>query len=126
MNAGRPPVYNNPEELQKAISDYFENGVKQKEIIVGKDLVKIPIPTITGLCVHCGFESRQSFYAYELKPEFCYTIKAARLLIEQHYEELLQVGNTTGAIFALKNFQWTDSQQIEHSGGIEITRRIIE
>jgi hypothetical protein len=30
------------------------------------------------------------------------------LFVEKHYEELLQVGNTTGAIFALKNMGWID------------------
>jgi len=128
MPAGRPPKFDNPEVLQTQIEDYFQNGVKVKTVIIGKapnqQTVEIEVPTITGLCHYLGFESRQSFYAYEKQPEFSYTIKRARLFIEQHYEEMLQVGNTTGAIFALKNFDWKDKQEIEqkteHSGGITI------
>jgi len=118
MKIGRPPKYDNPEELQKAIEDYFKNGINVVDKIVGDQVVKVPVPTITGLVLHCGFESRQSFYTYEKIPNFSYTIKKARTFIEKHYEELLQTGNTTGAIFALKNFSWSDKTEIEHSGDI--------
>ena len=33
---------------------------------------------------------------------------------------MLQTGNTTGAIFALKNFDWKDKQEVEQSGGITV------
>ena len=33
--------------------------------------------------------------------------------MEQMYEEALSIGNTTGAIFALKNFGWVDKQNID-------------
>lgn len=63
-----------------------------------------------------GFCDRHSFYQYETdKPEFTNTIKKARCFIEKHYEELLQNGNTTGAIFALKNFGWKDKQEIDQN-----------
>jgi len=129
MNPGRPPKFKTAEELQDAINDYFNNGVEKKKVLVGRapnqELLEIPVPTITGLCYYIGFESRQSFYDYEKKNGFSYTIKRARLFIEKEYEQLLQVGNTTGAIFALKNMGWSDKQTVEHEGGIQITRRII-
>lgn len=129
MKVGRPPIFDTTESLQEAIHDYFVNGITYKEVIIGKspnqELVKLPVPTISGLCFHIGFESRQSFYDYEKKPEFAYTIKRARLFIEKEYEEQLQVGNTTGAIFALKNMGWTDSQSFKHDGTLTITREII-
>lgn len=115
---GRPPLFDSFDILQDKISDYFANGVRKKTILIGpKDNQRefeIEVPTITGLCYFLGFESRQSFYDYELREGFSYTIKRARLFIEQHYEEMLQTGNTTGAIFALKNFDWKDKQ--EYSG----------
>jgi hypothetical protein len=129
MKVGRPLAYETNEELQDAIHDYFTNGVKQKEVIIGKapnqEKVSIPVPTISGLCYHAGFESRQSFYDYEKRPEFSYTVKRARLFIEKEYEEQLQIGNTTGAIFALKNMGWTDTQSFKHDGTINIIREII-
>lgn len=117
MPAGRPPLFETVEELQKMIDSYFQEGVTVKKVVIGKApnnyVLEVEVPTISGLAHYIGFESRQSFYDYELKPEFAYTIKKTRLFIEQHYEEMLQVGNTTGAIFALKNFGWTDKQEID-------------
>lgn len=110
---GRPAIYKTAAELQEKINDYFENGVPLRlKVVTNKISVKIPIPTITGLILYCGFASRQSFYDLEANDEFSYTIKKARLAIEQHYEELLQGHNPTGAIFALKNFGWIDKHEV--------------
>jgi hypothetical protein len=118
--AGRPPIFETPEALEESINEYFQSGVKVRKVIVGKapnqQVIEVPIPTISGLCYHIGFESRQSFYDYEEKPEFSYTVKRARLFIEVEYEEQLTAGNTVGAIFALKNFGWKDKTETEHSG----------
>jgi len=122
MSAGRPPIFDNADSLQQEISEYFEKGVTTKTVIIGKapnqTSIEIEVPTISGLAYYLGFESRQSFYDYEKREGFSYTIKRARLFIEQHYEEMLQTGNTTGAIFALKNFDWSDKQEFSHSGQI--------
>ncbi len=130
MVTGRPPKYKDAVELQAAIDDYFQNGVKKRTFVVGKgdkqERIEIEIPTITGLVLHLGYESRQSFYDLEKADKFSYTIKRARTFIENNYEELLQTGNVTGAIFALKNFGWVDSQSIQHDGRLTITREIIK
>lgn len=116
MPAGRPPMFSNPEEIQKLIDEYFKDAFMDAAPGIH---VKVPnpnfIPTITGLCLHCGFESRQSFYAYEDKPEFSYTIKRARMMIEMEYEKRLHANANAGAIFALKNFGWTDKQEIDQT-----------
>jgi len=119
----RPPLYNNPEDLQIKIDEYFSKGYTTRKVLSkdGKISIDVPIITITGLVRYCGFESRQSFYAYEDKPEFSYTIKSARNKIEEVYEGLLQSGLGAGAIFALKNFGWVDEQKIAHSGGITLS-----
>lgn len=121
--AGRPPIFETPDDLENAINEYFQSGVKIRKVVVGKppnqQVVEIPVPTITGLCYHIGFESRQSFYDYELKDEFSYTVKRARLFIEVEYEEQLTTGNTVGAIFALKNFGWKDQTQMDMTTGGE-------
>jgi len=102
----RPPKYKTPEELQKKIDEFFQETEEEK-----------PKITITGLCYHLGFSSRQSFYDLEEKEEFTYTIKKARLRVEMFYEELLLSRATTGAIFALKNLGWSDRQEIDHTSG---------
>lgn len=119
-SVGRPRLFDTPEQMQKAIDDYFKNGVNTRPVAIGKEIIKMPVPTITGLVLHIGFCDRASFYDYEKYPEFSYTIKRARAFIEQHYEELLQAGNTTGAIFALKNFGWKDERTTEHKGGVTV------
>lgn len=94
---GRPPQYETPEDLQAAIDKYITTDVDK--------------PTISGLCYHLGFASRQSFYDYENKEGFAYTIKKARLYIEKSYEKKLYGNNVAGPIFALKNLGWKDKQE---------------
>jgi hypothetical protein len=114
---GAPRKYETPEELAKAIDDYFQNGISKRQVVVGRGesakTIEVEIPTVTGLCIHCGFASRQSLYDYEKKEGFAYIIKRAQLFIENEYEELLQHGNVTGAIFVLKNMGWIDKQTID-------------
>lgn len=111
----RPRMFDTTEQLQQKIDEYFNIGVKKRTVIVGKapntKAIEIEVPTITGLAIYLGFESRQSFYDYESEDGFSYTIKRARLFIENEYEEQLQVGNTVGAIFALKNMGWIDKTE---------------
>jgi hypothetical protein len=120
---GRPPLFESPELLQEMIDEYFTTGMEYRTFIVGSGLnkqsVTVQVPTISGLCYFLGFESRQSFYDYEKKSGFTYTIKKARLKIERCYEEQLQYGNSTGAIFALKNMDWHDKSEFDHTTGGE-------
>lgn len=102
MAGGRPSLFQNDKELSDKVQQYF-NGITDDE----------KTPTITGLALFLGFESRQSFYDYEKNGEFSYTIKRARLSIEQSYEEALLSKNSTGAIFALKNFGWKDKTEVD-------------
>lgn len=103
--AGRPRIYNSADELQNEVDNYF-NNTEQQNI------------TITGLALHLGFESRQSFYDYEKNEEFSYIIKRARLKVELAYEWRLNSNSCTGAIFALKNMGWKDKQEVDASVSI--------
>lgn len=104
---GRPPIFESPGDLEKAIKEYFEP--------TGVDLIFIAPKTISGLAYHLGFESRQSLYDYEKREEFSYIIKRARLRIEMGYEENLSGKQPAGSIFALKNMGWSDRQEIDHT-----------
>jgi hypothetical protein len=121
----RPPLYTNPEDLQKKIDEYFTVGRKTNRADIGSkgshNYIEVPIITITGLVRYCGFCNRASFYDYEKKPEFSHTIKSARNRIEEVYEELLQRGLGAGAIFALKNFGWKDTPLIDQSQHTHLT-----
>ena len=99
------PKYENADELQKSIDSYFESLKEGKAT-----------PTITGLAYHLGFVSRQSIYDYEkLEDERSYTIKRAVLLIESYHEEGLSKQSNSGHIFWLKNRDWHDKSEINHS-----------
>jgi len=111
---GRPPLFDNPQDLQIKIDDYFKNCPDSRKLYFeGKLVAEVPCPTVSGLAYYLGFESRQSFYDYKEDIRFSYIMKRARLFIEKEYEILLQTGNVTGIIFALKNMGWKDKQEIE-------------
>lgn len=73
-------------------------------------------PTVTGLALFLD-TSRQTLINYEENkdhPEFFDTIKKAKDLIENHWEQMLQGNNVTGVIFNLKNnYQWADRTEQE-------------
>ena len=131
MTAGRPLKYKTTEDLEKHIQDYFdkcvpefvkdENG-KALTDSKGHPVINFNPPTLTGLALHLGFESRQSVYDYEnRKDEFSYTIKRARLLCEHWTEKALLSGNVAPAagIFVLKNYGWKDEKALEVSGATD-------
>lgn len=94
---GRPPAFKTAQDMQEAIDEFILDEDKKV--------------TISGLCYHLGFESRQSFYDYEKKSDFTYTIKRARLFIESYYEGKLTNQSCTGSIFALKSMGWNDGSK---------------
>jgi DNA-packaging protein gp3 len=122
MAMGRPAQFETAEELQQEIDNYFEyikgdfnyEGDPNDEKRDIKVYTRYPEPaTITGLALYLGFESRQSFYDYQNRENFSYTIKRARLRIENNYEAMMITArNPAGAIFALKNLGWEDKHTL--------------
>lgn len=122
---GCPPMYKTPEEMQKAIDDYFEMCNGEYVIVDGQvvlDKHGYPIKTkerpltITGLALALGFSGRQALLNYEGKPEFMDTIKRAKSKVEQYAEErLFDKDGVNGAKFNLSNnFKgWSEKQQID-------------
>ena len=106
MPVGRPRKYKSVKQMQVAIDDYFATTQKI---------------TITGLALHLGFTSRQDLINYQgYSPEYYDALKGAKSKVEQYYEEHIIGQNAAGPIFALKNFNWSDKQQIEHSGDMGV------
>jgi predicted transcriptional regulator len=85
-------------ELEKKVSEYF-------------DITKKEEWTITGLAIHLD-TFRSVLCDYELKDEFSNTIKKAKQKVEHSYEVDLKKSGRTGTIFALKNFNWVDKQEL--------------
>ena len=118
---GRPAHYNSPEELQKAVEEYFNNCpdtrmVKHTEFVEGRReerMIEVPHYTKSGLSLALGFFDRASMYDYEKRPEYSHIIKEATKVVENGYEKLTaEDGKATGAIFVLKNMGWKDRTDI--------------
>ena len=75
---------------------------------------------LTGLILALGLCSREGLDEYGRRPEFTDSVKKAKLRIEMEYEKALHGRSPTGPIFALKNFGWTDKQDVELSGGVKV------
>jgi hypothetical protein len=97
---GRPRLFSSPIEFDSIVDAYIlkcQNPDKPIAI------------TLTGMVLALGFCSKDTFYEYQKYPEFTDSVKRARLLIEQEYENrLLSSSNAAASIFALKNFGWAD------------------
>lgn len=105
---GRPPKFETPEELEKAVDEYIAN-------------TPIAQVTVTGLCMWLGFTSRQSLHDYKKRDGFSYPIEKAMIAVENSYELTLRSASVAGSIFALKNMGWKDKTETEHSGELKVT-----
>lgn len=99
MPAGRPRKYKTNEELEKIIKEYFESRPEIEW-------------TVTGLAMALDLD-RKALIEYSEHDEFSYTIKKAKEKVQESYEKSLRKNGRTGDIFALKNFGWTDKQEVE-------------
>lgn len=109
----RPLKFQSVEEFQTAVDDYF-NGIKDPRPV--GDGVYFEPATITGLALHLD-TTRETLCDYQEKDEFSDAVKTAKLRCENYAERMLYIGKTaTGPIFALKNFGWTDSQDLNLGG----------
>lgn len=103
MAGGRPLKFESAQSLQEAIDKYFrECAINERPY------------SITGLALSLDC-CRQTIQNYEVMPEFLDTIKRAKLRVENFYEERLTLPNATGTIFALKNFDWKDTQDVNQT-----------
>ncbi len=100
MPAGRPRIYKSVTKLDQDCEAFFE--------ICADEGVR---PTISGLCLHLGFDSKDTLYGYRDRPEFSYPIKKSLLLIEKCLELKLENQSVAGIIFALKNMGWKDKTE---------------
>jgi len=109
MAGGRPKAFNTPEELQKRIDEY-------KEYLKTNNKP----PTIAGLAYFTGLE-RKTINNYSNQDEFFLTIKQFKDWIIMNYEEnAISNSSTSGIIFLLKNYGYTDKQEHEISGSLGI------
>jgi len=90
-----------PDEIDAKVDEYFASHPDK--------------PTVTGLALFLGFESRQSLYDYQKRDESSYRVKRAISRIEEVHEQRLYEAQATGSIFWLKNRGWSDKSEIDHT-----------
>lgn len=109
-----PRIIPTPDDFERKVKEYVELCAKQQSPL-----------TITGLCLHLGFATKQSFYDYEKMEEFRHVVGKARMMVENEYEKRLHSNSPTGAIFALKQYGWSDKHELTgaEGGPLEIVVR---
>lgn len=100
---GHPLKFETPEIMQEKIDAYF-SSLKEDEPV-----------TVTGLALALD-TTRETLMDYQNKDEYSDTVKRAKLRVEHYAEKRLYNGPATGPIFALKNFGWKDSQDMNLGG----------
>jgi hypothetical protein len=112
MGFGKPLKFKTVEELQEKIDAYFASCDEENEPI-----------TITGLALALD-TSRETLCNYEEKEDYFDTIKKAKLKVENAYEKRLVRRGNGGDVFALKNFGWKDTKELD--GSFDVTQLVIE
>lgn len=123
---GRPRLFKSAKEIQKKIDKYFRECEgkplldKEGHAITDKYgniiIIGAKPPTVTGLALSLGFNSRQSLLNYQSEEEFMDTIMRAKSRVEEYAEtRLFDKDGANGAKFSLaNNFKgWTEKQQVE-------------
>ena len=102
MAGGRPRLFNTVEELEVKIQEFYDYC----------ELKEVPL-TFERLATFIGID-RRTIYNYEQKDEFFPTIKRVRDKIQADIMERGMSGaiNPTFGIFCLKNYGYTDKQEI--------------
>ena len=122
---GRPRKYKSAEEMQESIDTYFKEceGTplldKDKNPVLNKSGFPIRVdrkpPTVTGLALALGFNSRQALLNYQARSKsFNDTLTRAKSRCEEYAESrLYDKDGSNGAQFSLRNnFKgWSDKPE---------------
>lgn len=118
---GRPPKFDNPEDLKTAIEEYFtfcDNRIQQVYSKKRDAVIEIINPepyTMAGLAYALGMD-RRSLLNYMNNDLFFSHVKTARDKVQTDVERRLMEGQPAGAIFNLKNnFGYVDKTEIDQN-----------
>ena len=111
--AGRPLKFASVQELQEKIDKYFDDCLASRYVDNNGVVHHEPF-TITGLALALE-TSRKVLMEYEEKEEYSNTIRLAKTRVEAYAEKKLFTGAATGPIFALKNYGWKDTQDVNQN-----------
>ena len=98
---GRPLQIDSPETMLELGERYFADCKANGSHI-----------TVTGLVLAIGLSCRDSLIEYGKREKFADTVKRLKTVCENYAESRIYSNNPAGAIFALKNYGWTDKVQV--------------
>lgn len=106
MGKSGPPPRLTPEEFEEGVKEYIDGCIETADV-----------PNIVDMALHLGFASRQSIYDYCKRDGYEHVATRARSYCESAVFKAVKEGiyQPAFAIFILKNFGWTDKQEIQHS-----------
>lgn len=103
---GRPLKYENPEDLQAVMTEYFES-------ILGEDGGWTEPPTISGLAFALGMTTR-SLLRYEDKDDFCPIISRGKQICEIYLEQSALTSHSKNPISLLAmNFGRYEKREVD-------------
>ncbi len=97
--------------LTDLIEIYFAQTADNPQSRVRK---KLP-PTIIGLALHLGFNSKDDFDQYETRGRYKKLIERARFRVMAYYESRLHCPSPAGAMFVLKSMGWHDTPKVHEA-----------
>ena len=113
---GRPLKFKSAKEIETIANKYFQKcEAEDKPFLITGLALALDTDRITLI--------RYAEGTYDEKDaEFSNAIKRAKLRVENYAESRIyaEKQNPAGAIFALKNYGWTDKIQNENSGAVEL------
>ena len=110
---GRPRLIESPQEMRARGEAYFAECRASEEPIL-----------VTGLALALGLSGREALSEYGRREEYSVPVKELKSVCERFAESRLFANNPTGAIFALKNYGWTDRTEVEHSGRLSLEQLV--
>ena len=104
QNNGRPPMYDDPNEMAKKIAEYLDWEDDNRGLTAKKQ--GNGYYTLEGCALFLGFASVQSMYDYEKRSsDFSYILSRYRLFMTHWNAQKLYVGiSFAGSQFWLKNW----------------------
>lgn len=108
VGRGRPQVIKNVEELEEKVKRYqkYLKGANKP-------------PTMAGLAYYLEID-RRTLYNYTKKDEFIPTIKKLKDWILMTLEESAIEKGNGGIVFLLKNYGYTDQQNVDLTGFVDL------
>lgn len=102
-------------------------SAKEMELVINKYFADTPedMVTLSGLCIALGIQ-KSTLYHYANMEPFQEIVNMARLCIEHSYEMSLRKNGRTGDIFALKNFGWSDKQDVDINASVEDSTVVVK